>query len=204
MRTPEVVVFDLGKVLVDFDYSIAACRIAARSGRPPADVQHFIDHSPLLFRYETGLMTRESFYREVCSATGFPGDLDEFATFFADIFSPMPEMIELHARLRRARVPTFIFSNTNDLAIAHIRANFPFFAHFDGYVLSYEHGAMKPQARLYEVVEQTTGRKGAEILYLDDRPENAEAGVARGWQVIQHGQPSASITRVEELGLLAP
>lgn len=204
IQRPEVVVFDLGKVLVDFDYSIAARRIAGRSGRSPAAVQHFIDHSPLLFRYETGLMTREEFYREVCAATGFPGDIDEFAAFFADIFSPMPEMIELHARLRRAGVPTFIFSNTNDLAIAHIRRNFPFFARFDGYVLSYEHGAMKPQAKLYEVVEEMTGRNGGRILYLDDRPENAEAGVARGWQVIQHADPEASIARVRELGLLNP
>ena len=202
-QRPEVAVFDLGKVLVDFDYSIAARRIAARSTRPPADVQHFIDQSPLLFRYETGLMTREEFFREVCAATGFLGDIAEFATFFADIFSPIPEMIELHARLRQSGVPTFIFSNTNDLAIAHIRANFPFFFQFDGYVLSYEHGAMKPQAKLYEVVERMTGRRGTQILYLDDRPENAVAGRERGWHVIQHEEYRASAARVADLGLLA-
>ena len=202
MNTPEVVVFDLGKVLVDFDYSIAARRIAAHSTMPPADVRHFIDHSPLLIRYETGLMTREEFFDEIRAVAGFPGDIEEFSQFFADIFSPMEEMIDLHARLRQQGVPTFIFSNTNDLAIAHIRRNFPFFANFDEYVLSYEHGAMKPSAKLYEVVERVTNRKQAEILYLDDRVENAEAGVARGWQVIQHQDASASIARVEELGLL--
>jgi len=31
MITPKAVVFDLGKVLVDFDYGIAARRIAARA-----------------------------------------------------------------------------------------------------------------------------------------------------------------------------
>lgn len=201
-RRPDVVVFDLGKVLVDFDYGLAAGRIAARSSKAAADVRRFIDQSPLLFRYETGLMTRAEFYREVCDATGFPGSIDEFAAFFGDIFSAMPEMIDLHARLRAAGVPTFIFSNTNDLAIAHIRANFPFFAEFDGYVLSYEHGAMKPQAKLYEVVERMTGRKGDGILYLDDRPENVAAGVARGWQVIEHSHGPTSIARVVDLGLI--
>ncbi len=34
MDSPKAVVFDLGKVLVDFDYSIAARRIAARSSMP--------------------------------------------------------------------------------------------------------------------------------------------------------------------------
>jgi len=201
MTKPDVVVFDLGKVLVDFDYSIAARRIAAQSTLPPRDVQHFIDHSPLLYRYETGLMTRQEFFEEIRRTTGFLGDLDEFSQFFADIFSPMDDMIVLHARLRALGVPTFIFSNTNDLAIAHIRGNFPFFARFDGYVLSYEHGAMKPDAKLYDIVEQVTGRRGESILYLDDRIENAEAGVARGWQVIQHQNPPATLARIRQAGL---
>jgi HAD superfamily hydrolase (TIGR01509 family) len=202
MTRPEVVVFDLGKVLVDFDYSIAARRIAARSKTPPGDVQHFIDHSPLLFRYETGSITRQEFFAEVCQTTSFQGDLDEFGQFFADIFSPMDEMIELHTRLRQQGIPTFVFSNTNDLAVAHIRRKFPFFSRFDGYVLSYEHGSMKPSARLYEVVEATTGRTGKQLLYLDDRLENVEVGAARGWQVIHHQSGKASIKRVEALGLL--
>ncbi|MEJ0089101.1 MAG: hypothetical protein WDM80_05035 [Limisphaerales bacterium] len=41
-----VVVFDLGKVLVDFDYSIAATQIAARSTRPPENLHAFLGASP--------------------------------------------------------------------------------------------------------------------------------------------------------------
>ncbi len=36
MIQSKVVVFDLGKVLVDFDYSIAARKVAARSTKPLA------------------------------------------------------------------------------------------------------------------------------------------------------------------------
>lgn len=201
MSRPEVVVFDLGKVLVDFDYGIAARRIAERSRMEAAAVRQFIDHSPLLFRYETGLIGREEFFAEVCRTTGFAGTLGEFATFFADVFSPIEPMIALHAALRQGRVPTFIFSNTNDLAVGHIRATFPFFANFDDYVLSYEHRAMKPQAKLYEVVERVTGRRGAAILYLDDRLENIEAGRERGWQTIHHLTAGDSIARVRQLEL---
>jgi len=61
---------------------------------------------------------------------------------------------------------------------------------------------MKPHARLYEVVELVTGRKGSQILYLDDRLENAEAGVARGWQVIHHQNYAASAGRIQDLGLI--
>jgi hypothetical protein len=50
-------------------------------------------------------------------------------------------------------------------------------------------------------VERLTGRQRARLVYLDDRLENAEAGRARGWEVIHHGDPAASIGRLRELGL---
>jgi FMN phosphatase YigB (HAD superfamily) len=199
---PAVIVFDLGKVLVDFDYSIAGRRLAARSTASPAEIQEFLDHSPLLYRYETGLMSRQEFFDEVRRVSGFSGSLEEFGSFFADIFTEMPAMTALQAALRRAGFPCYIFSNTNDLAAEHIRQAFPFFANFDGYILSYEVGAMKPNARIYEALEALTGKRGAEILYLDDRPENVAAGAARGWQVILQTTPENSIGAIRKLGLL--
>jgi HAD superfamily hydrolase (TIGR01509 family) len=201
MTPAHTVVFDLGKVLVDFDYAKSSRLFATRSKVTPGEVEKLINHSPLLYRYETGLMTREEFYREVSTATGFNGTIDEFGPIFADIFEPIPQMIELQATLRNQGIPTFIFSNTNDLAIGHIRQKYPFFSNFDGYVLSYEHGAMKPTAKLYEVVERETGRRGAEIIYLDDRAENVDAGAARGWQAILHETPAKTLPVLRAAGL---
>jgi len=199
---PSIVVFDLGKVLVDFDYSIAGRRLAAKSTASPAEILRFLDYSPLLFRYETGLMTRQEFYAEVRKAAGYDGTLEEFASFFADIFTEIPAMTGLQAALRRQGIPTYIFSNTNDMAIEHIRQAFPFFANFDGYILSYEVGAMKPAAKIYEELEKLSGKRGAEVLYLDDRQENVDAGAARGWQVILQTEPAKSRAAIEKLGLL--
>ena len=201
MKIPEAVVFDLGKVLVDFDYNIAARKISSRGRLTPEEVQDFIDHSPLLFRYETGLMTKEEFFSEVCAGTGFSGEIDEFAAHFSDIFSPIEPMIEWNRALRQKGVPTYIFSNTNELAIGHIRERFPFFRDFSDYVLSYEHGAMKPDAKLYEVVERVTGKRGDAILYLDDRAENVAAGAARNWQTILQESPEKTLGLVRQLGL---
>jgi putative hydrolase of the HAD superfamily len=199
---PEIVVFDLGKVLVDFDYSIAGRRLAARASLSAAEIQTFLDHSPLLFRYETGVMTRQEFYKTVRDHTGFGGSAEEFGGFFADIFTEMPAMTALHAELRRCGIPTYIFSNTNDLAVEHIRRAFPFFAHFDGYIFSYEVGAMKPNAKIYEALEKMTGKRGAQIVYLDDRQENIAAGTARGWQTILQLDPAQSRAEIQRLGLL--
>jgi putative hydrolase of the HAD superfamily len=188
MNKPAVV-FDLGKVLVDFDYSIAARKITARSSKAPEDLHAFFGSSPLLVEYESGRLTREQFFAAVRGAVGFQGGLAEFGRFFAEIFSPIEPMIALHAELRERGLPAYIFSNTNDLAIEHVRRDFPFFNGFDGYIFSYEVGSMKPQTKIYEALEKMSGKRGAEIIYIDDRLENVEAGSSRNWRTILHETP---------------
>jgi HAD superfamily hydrolase (TIGR01509 family) len=201
MNFPEVVVFDLGKVLVDFDYRIAAAKIAPRAKFTPEQVRLALDHSPLLYRYETGLMTDEQFAVEVCSVCGFSGTLDEFHDAFADIFSEIKPMTAMQAALRANGIPTCIFSNTNGVAVGHIRRRFPFFSLFDHYILSYQEGSMKPDAKIYSAVERAMGRTGEAIVYLDDREENIQAGLARGWRAVLHETPEKTIPVLRQMGL---
>jgi FMN phosphatase YigB (HAD superfamily) len=202
MNTLPAIIFDLGKVLVDFDYTIAARKIAARSTKVPEDLHAFLGSSPVLVEYESGRLTRREFFEAVRDAIGYQDGLAEFGGYFADIFSEMPGTIALHAELRRRGFKTYIFSNTNDLAIEHVRRRFPFFANFDGYIFSCEVGAMKPETAIYEAMENICGRRGADLIYLDDRAENIAAGAARGWRTIQHESTEATRKALEAFGVL--
>ena len=186
---------------MDFDYSIAIPRIIARSTSSPEGIKTFLLQSNAIFDYECGRLTRKEFYEQARKATGFRGTIEEFGGFFADIFTEIPPMIEIHAELRRRGIPTYIFSNTNDLAVEHIRRNFPFFRNFDGYVFSYKVKAMKPDSRIYEALEKLTGRHGADILYIDDRPENVASGAARGWGTILHETTEITRAALEDFPL---
>lgn len=199
---PNTVVFDLGKVLVDFDYQVAARNFQSACKISMPELLSMLDHSPLLYRYETAEITTEEFYNELRNLSGYTGNFDVFCRTFSDIFMPIEPMIELHGLLRQNGVPSYIFSNTNPLAVEHIRREFPFFADFDGYILSCEHRAMKPDQRLYEVVERISGRAGSDILYIDDRAENVAAGAARGWHAILHQSPEATRAAVVRAGLI--
>jgi putative hydrolase of the HAD superfamily len=196
------IIFDLGKVLVDFDWSIAAKKIAARSIAPPEKFHHHLATSELLWRYECGQITRDEFFATIRGVIGFQGDAVEFNGYFAAIFTEMPGTVALHAELRQRGYRTFILSNTNDLAIEHVRRDFPFFSHFDGYIFSYEVGAMKPDGKIYEALETLTGRRGADLIYIDDRLENIEAGAARGWRTIYHETPEQTRVALEHFGVL--
>jgi 2-haloacid dehalogenase len=199
MQKPEAVIFDLGKVLLDFDYAKVAARMLKFCDLPREVIIRALNQSPLLHRYETGLLTSKEFFEEARTVSRFRGEFADFAGIFADIFTPIPQMIDLHTRLRQRGVATYIFSNTNELAINHIRDTYPFFANFSGYIFSYEHRAMKPDPAIYAVVERETGQQGEKLLYIDDRVENIEQGQAREWQTIHHIETVPTIRRVESL-----
>ncbi len=200
---PKAVIFDLGKVLLDFDYGLAIGRIQEHSHLSRAELHALINQSPLLLRYESNAISTAQFFAEVQAASGFTGTLQDFEGMFADIFTAIEPMVRLQQNLRAARVSTYIFSNTNDLAVRHIRQRFPFFADFDGHVLSYEHHAMKPDAQLYRVVERMAGVRDADLLYIDDRPENIATGQELGWRTILHRDPEETAAAVRAHGLLA-
>jgi glucose-1-phosphatase len=193
------VVFDLGKVLVDFDYGIAARRLAQQAALPATEIQPLIDQSPLLYRYECAQMTTREFFEAVQEQIQFRGTFEEFTAAFADIFTEIPEMTRLNGALQQRGVPTFVLSNTNEIAISHVRRNFPFFAHFTGYVFSFEHGVMKPDERIYRITEQLAKCRAEEILFLDDRPENVEGSARAGWRTICHTSSQRSIAEVRSL-----
>jgi len=203
MTQPRAVVFDLGKVMLDFDYGIAVRRLLPWVRLGLGELRRLFEQSPLLPEYEIGGMSTAEFFARVQAATGFAGDLSAFAELFADVFSELPAMVAVQAEVRQRGVPTYVLSNTNELTIQYIRRHFPFFGQFDGYVLSYEHGAMKPAPRLYEVAEQLAGLRGADLFYLDDLPENVEAARRRGWQAVVHESAAQSRAALVAVGVLS-
>lgn len=199
MCKPKVVVFDLGKVLLDFDYAKATSKMAPFCSVPETELHRIINQSPLLHRYETGLISTSDFFSEIQKLSSFCHDFHQFEPLFGDIFSPIPEMIELNRSLRSQRIFTAIFSNTNEMAVRHITRSYSFFREFDHYIYSFQHRFMKPAAEIYRIVESTVNASGPEILYIDDRLENVQTGEKIGWQTLHHTSPTTTIPIVQKL-----
>ena len=198
MQTPEVVVFDLGKVLLDFDYDIAIRRFAERSDVGIDKVRELINSS-VQYDYESGKITTDEFFSYVRNGAGFQGGRSEFVDFFSDIFSPMEMMLNFFKRVKKAGLPICVFSNTNEIAIQFISKQYSFYDDFDFYVLSFQEKGMKPYEPIYRVVEKKTMKSGEAILYIDDRLENIETGNRLGWQTVLQNDEVYSIAKAEKL-----
>ena len=197
-----VVAFDIGKVLLDFNYGILITKLAPRTQCDEAALDAYLNQSPLLAEYESGQLTSSEFFTRIQGETKFTGTESEFAALFEDIFTPIEEVIEMHRQIVESGLSTYTFSNTNEMAVRHISHSYDFWPRFTGHILSYEVKSLKPDAGIYKSLEAMSGRNGQAIIYLDDRPENIEAGLARGWRACCHQDASKTRDFLEEQGLL--
>jgi FMN phosphatase YigB (HAD superfamily) len=201
VHTPKAVVFDLGNVLLNFDYRRAVERVKSRCVLSEAELHRLIAESEHFLKFEGGEINGADFFAAVQKESCFTGNMSEFAEIFGDVFTEVPEMIAFHERLRAKKIPTYILSNTNEFSIRFIEKRYPFFGTFTDYIYSFEHKVMKPAARIYDIVEERAGHRGANLFYIDDREENVEAAAARGWQVSWHTNVQKTLDLAANLGL---
>ena len=121
-----------------------------------------------------------------------------------ELKKPLNPIHPIHQKIANSGIRTYTFSNTNEMAVRYISRNYGFWGNFSDHVLSHKVGALKPQSKIYEVLEEISGLQGAKIAYVDDLPLNCKAGRDRGWQVCCHTDPESSYKFFRGLGLLSP
>lgn len=194
------VYFDLGKVLVHFEHSLAVEQLASLASRPNSLVQQVVFDSELQNRYETGLVTSQQFASEINRALDAALPEQSILAATSAIFEPNPAIMEAIELLKQNGVSMGILSNTCPAHWEWILAQqWPMFGDwFSTIVLSYEVQAMKPAERIYEVCEQRAGCSGTQIFFTDDRADNIAAAARRGWSTYQFTDPHQLRSRLEE------
>jgi glucose-1-phosphatase len=178
--TVRALLFDIGNVLLKFDFSIALRALAARSGvHDPVQALARIDQ--VKASYEDGQFDRATFLRAAFDVISYRGTEAEFVAAWEDIFEPNEPILELVAQLHE-RHPLFLLSNTNDLHLDYIFRRYPAFRHFSGGTYSYAVRASKPDRAIYEIACRDHGLEPATTFFIDDLLPNIETARALGFQ----------------------
>lgn len=175
--------FDIGNVLVRFDFSRATKALSARGSQPPEQVAKIIQ--ALIPVLETGHLTTADFLHRVIEETGFVGTQDEAREAYCDIFFPHEPTWLLVERLAQ-HYPLYLFSNTSELHHRFLFDHYPVFSRFRDGVFSWLAGCMKPDAAFYQKGIDLIGESPESIFYLDDAAANIEAGRVAGLQTHQY------------------
>jgi putative hydrolase of the HAD superfamily len=186
MSEIKAVVFDLGMVLIPFNYEFALNRLNLIKPGSGEKVMEFVRENYHFFRqFEAGKLTEDQFIPMLMKA----GDVEdmkreEFCYIYSEIFSINYDVSALLSRLKE-NYRIFLLSNTNSVHHKYGYANFKFLQHFEKLFLSYEVGHTKPSPEIYEAVEAYSKLKPEELIFIDDILEYAQGARNCGWAAIQ-------------------
>ena len=172
--------FDIGNVLLRFDFSLAVKKLATESAvDDPAAALGLIE--PVKLRYEDGQLDRAEFLREMRAVLGYRGTEAGFIAAWEEIFEPNAPMLALVERLH-GRVPLYLLSNISDIHRDYVFRRYPVFARFTAGTYSYAVRASKPGAEIYHHAIRAHGLEPARTFFIDDLLPNIETARALGFR----------------------
>lgn len=177
-RSERLVALDIGEVCI----SVRPGAIVKALG-PLGGILHYAEMKELAERLETGKTDPDTCIGEFRRFTGNRFSSDEVRAIWNAMLGPsLPGMAETVRDAVRAGWRFIYFSNTSKIHMDHFFRTNDFCHLVTGAVFSYETGFAKPDARIYEAFES---QYGIPALYFDDRQENIDAGLRRGWPSVR-------------------
>jgi len=176
--------FDIGNVLVDFQFERLYEIHAEHSGRPlvPFSEQDL----EMRDRVEKGLIDDTQWVQYLNEARGLPWTVDDLVDVWADMFTINETGYSLFRSSIESDTKVYTLSNIAKHHIDAIEKNWPgFFDGATGLFLSYQIGVRKPHPDIYLHALDALGVAGEDCFFVDDLPENIKAATSVGIQAHQ-------------------
>jgi FMN phosphatase YigB (HAD superfamily) len=188
-RPRELLVFDIGNVLLRFDMDRAARNFEAGERGVGARLKRLLWGSPEGERFETGRLSGPGFHRLLRRRLGLRMGYAGFCRAFNHIFTPVTANLRLLRRLARRR-PVALLSNTNPIHWRYIFRAYPALKAARWAYSSHQLGVLKPDPRAYRRLSRRTGVPLDRMVFVDDRPENVRAARRLGMRAhLYDGRP---------------
>jgi putative hydrolase of the HAD superfamily len=162
------IIFDLGGVIVPFDFKRAYARLEGLCPYPAAEIPARLRTTDLVPRFETGRIEPEAFVAELSRVLELETNYQQFCDLWSSIFLPDPLIPEIFFADLKRRYRLLLLSNTNALHFGAVQSRYPLLRHFDSLVLSYRVGALKPHAPMYEAALGEAQCAAEECFFTDD------------------------------------
>ena len=182
----EVIVFDLGGVIVNVNFKSPLGMLFDNSGTVSNKTKDKSNFSNLLRFYDMGKISVADFHEKINDHLDIELSFDEFIRASNDAIEAGDDGIESIVNSLSKKYKLAILSNTNPVHYEYIKEKYLIIELFDHILLSYEMGAVKPDAAAYEKLMDATSMLPSQHLFIDDRIENINAAKEIGMDGIHY------------------
>ncbi len=199
----DALLFDLGRVVLDIDFSKAIACWAGHAGlKPDAIVARYERDSEAYRLHEVGKISDEDYFQSLRSSLGIGISDAQFLEGWNAIFAgEMPDIADLLPRAAK-QMPVYAFSNTNRPHVDHFSKEYAgLLGHFRELYLSSSIGLRKPDAEAFDHVVAAIAVPAERIVFFDDLAENVEGARARGLTAVHVTSPRDVGIALKALGI---
>jgi 2-haloacid dehalogenase len=199
----DIVIFDLGGVLIEWDPRHLYRKLFAGD---EAAMEHFLA-TVCTHEWNRGQDAGRSFAEGARLLKAQHPDkadlIDAYGARFDEMMpGPVKGSVEILAELRKRGTPLYALTNFSAETYPRIFPRFEFLRWFRGVVVSGEVRAIKPSAEIFHALLDAYAIDPRRAVFIDDVPANAAAATALGIHGIRFTTPEALRIELVSLGLL--
>ncbi|MFH0826886.1 MAG: HAD-IA family hydrolase [Candidatus Omnitrophota bacterium] len=171
-RAVKAVLFDLGRVLIDFDHLRAAESLSCFTDKSAQEIFDLFFDSELTALFEEGKISPRGFFAEVGRMLSLDISYHQFVPIWNEIFFFSEKNLGVYQCARKIEntYKFAVLSNINILHLEYIKRTFPLLNAFT-IIASNELGLRKPHLDIYRKALQKLGEPAESVFYADDRAE---------------------------------
>jgi putative hydrolase of the HAD superfamily len=199
----DALLFDLGRVVLDIDFSKVVACWAGHAGCEPAHLAgRFSWRDEFYQQHEKGEISDAEFFAALRALLGVELSDAQFLQGWNEIFAgEMPGIAPLLQRAAQ-RLPLYAFSNTNAAHVEHFSETYAgVLGHFREIFLSSAIGLRKPDAAAYDHVVKAIGVPASRIVFFDDLAENIDGARTCGLTAVHVTSPDDVAHALAALGI---
>jgi FMN phosphatase YigB (HAD superfamily) len=178
-------IFDLGQVVIPFDWKRGYGALAEFSPYPPEEIRRRIKETGLFGIFERGQIEPGDLARRLSAVLDMNVPFERFREIWSSIFLPETILPDQMLAGLHANYWLLLLSNTDVIHYGWVAEKYPIMRHFDHCVLSFELGLRKPEPGIYQEAIRQAGCEPSEIFFTDDLGENVEAARLAGIDAVQ-------------------
>jgi putative hydrolase of the HAD superfamily len=197
----EAILFDLGKVIVDFNFDTSVQALHSCCSISRDRFEEVLWDEEWIRRYERGEISTEEFHAYLCESASLTMPLADFRSTWSSAFLPDLLVSEQFLATLKRKYPLILVSNTNEAHFEFIRSKYHALDYFDQHVLSYEVGSLKPDHKIFEHAIDVAGRPAEALFFTDDREENILAARELGIHAHQFQTQSKLLEALQDAGV---
>lgn len=185
MSALKTIIFDLGNVIIPFDFRRGYAALERHVNMPAAEIPERIRATGLVPELESGRIEPRAFVEAINKALDTQISYETFSEIWSSIFLPDTLIPTSLVETLKQNYRMVVLSNTNAIHFDMVWEAYPILRLFDELVLSHEVKAMKPEPAIYAAAIAAAQALPGECFFTDDIPAYVEGARAAGIQAEQ-------------------